>query len=188
MKHYGVIVVIIILILIQKLCGSGLRTFNSKYHINNVETYINEEKIKVLKQLHDKNERLIMLLKKSIYNNEKNVKRLFNNWSGIIKEKELRMKKEVLAYNTNKGDKINICLTDPNTNKAILDINSMYFVFMHELAHVMTNDYSHNEEFWKNFRFLITFSIDNNLYKYVNYNKNPTLFCGYEINHTPYSD
>lgn len=188
MINYIIFVTIILLIILQKRCRTGLQTFNSKYHINNDSNSNNKEKIEVLKKLHYKNTRLINLLKESSYNNDKGVKRLFNNWSGIIKEKELHIRQEILAYNTNKGDKINICLTDPNTKKTIVDVNSMFFVFLHELAHVMTNDYSHNEEFWKNFRFLIKFSIDNNLYTYVNYNKKPTLFCGHEINHTPYSE
>ena len=34
------------------------------------------------------------------------------------------------------------------------------FVTLHELAHVMTVSVGHTEEFWTNFKFLLTKSVD----------------------------
>ena len=170
---------------IHQYCYCGLQYFKDAVVINDS---IVDEKIVQLNKLKQMEKQLLEKLRKSKYNSQKNVKRLFTNWSGVIHEKEVGIDKNVLAYNTNKGEKINICLKNPVTKTEITDINTMYFVLLHELAHVMTNDYKHNKEFWDNYRFLIKFSIDNGLYEYVNYNTDPVYFCGNSINYNPYSN
>ena len=56
---------------------------------------------------------------------------------------------------------------------------------MHELAHVMTNNWGHNKIFWDNFKFLIDNAVEFNLYKFVNYNQNPVKYCGIKIDSNP---
>lgn len=160
------------------------------YNSLKVETYSikqNDESKdrKTIQYLKYKTKRLLRKLKKSPHRNKKEVKRLMKNWSGVIKELKVKYKSDSIAYSVNKGERIHICLTDPNTGKMITDKNTMYFVLLHELAHVMTKEYSHNERFWNNFRFLLRFSIKKGMYRYVNYKESSVTFCGKNINHNP---
>ena len=83
-----------------------------------------------------------------------------------------------IGYTINKGDKIGLCIND--------DENTLFFVVLHELAHVITQSYGHDEKFWSNFEFLIKQSIKLNIYDYKNYNKNSINYCDKDITYTPY--
>ena len=90
---------------------------------------------------------------------------------------ETSYKKNHTSYSVNKGEHIYLCLR--NTDKKFVDINIIYFVMIHELAHLMTITYDkHSELFWNNFKFLEEKAIEYNLYKYIDYSKNPTKYCG----------
>tara|TARA_Y100000389_G_scaffold204952_1_gene261178 strand:- start:681 stop:1103 length:423 start_codon:yes stop_codon:yes gene_type:complete len=104
------------------------------------------------------------------------IKRL-RNWSGVIHE--LKFNTNILASNTNKGDYISICLT--NNDGGLNNRNENMWVLLHELAHVMTNDYAHNDEFWKHYKFLVHEAVKRGYYTYVDYTKNPQQFCGSKI-------
>ena len=83
-----------------------------------------------------------------------------------------------IGYTINKGDKIGLCIDD--------DENTLFFVVLHELAHVITKSYGHDEKFWENFEFLIKQSVKLNIYDYKNYNKKSTNYCDKDITYTPY--
>lgn len=83
-----------------------------------------------------------------------------------------------IGYTINKGDKIGLCITD--------DANTLFFVVLHELGHVITKSYGHDESFWKNFEFLIKAAVKLNIYDYKNYNKNPISYCNNDITYTPH--
>tara|TARA_Y100000389_G_scaffold196003_1_gene228212 strand:+ start:300 stop:860 length:561 start_codon:yes stop_codon:yes gene_type:complete len=95
---------------------------------------------------------------------------------------ETNYKQDYTSYSINKGEKIYMCLRNQNN---IVDINTLFFVMMHELAHVMTNNWGHNKIFWDNFKFLIDNAVEFNLYKFVNYNQNPVKYCGIKIDSNP---
>jgi len=50
-----------------------------------------------------------------------------------------------IAYNVNKGYEICICLAGD-------DINSAFYVLLHELAHMTVSEYDHSRKFWSNFK------------------------------------
>ena len=56
------------------------------------------------------------------------------------------------------------------------------YVLLHELAHVMAENYAHDDEFWRCFRFLIEFATKIGIYKKMNYKKNPQEFCNAYLN------
>jgi len=93
------------------------------------------------------------------------------------------------AYSQNKGEKIAFCLNkNKNNNEELIDMNTLIFVALHELAHVATKSVGHTPEFWDNFKFLITQAEKINIYKPINYKKNPQNYCDMEINNSPYFD
>ena len=189
MSKILIIVVLLLLILFQKNCYYGLIKFknsaNKLFYLNNTEQM--ESKTRSLDIMKERVDILVDKLKQSPYKNKITVKRLINKWNGNLNEIEATFKRnQILGYNINKGESIHVCLQDPNSNELIKDYNTMFFIVLHELAHIMTFNYKHNAEFWDNFAFLIRFSNQLGLYEYVNYNKTPVNFCGGVVDSTPY--
>jgi predicted metal-dependent hydrolase len=89
----------------------------------------------------------------------------------------------------NKGDKIAFCLNKRNeNNNKLIDINTLTFVALHELSHIMTESIGHKQDFWQNFKFLLTNAKEAGIYEPVDYKKNPKQYCGMTINDNPYYD
>jgi|TARA_B110000977_G_C11078722_1_gene492142 predicted metal-dependent hydrolase len=88
------------------------------------------------------------------------------------------------SYSVNKGEKIVFCIRSKKTHK-LVDINTMMFVAIHELAHVMTKSVGHTEEFWDNMKYLLKKGIKTGIYKAVDYKKKPVPYCGTEITDSP---
>lgn len=88
------------------------------------------------------------------------------------------------SYSVNKGEKIVFCIRSKKTHK-LVGINTMMFVAIHELAHVMTKSVGHTEEFWDNMKYLLKKGIKIGVYKPVDYKKNPVPYCGTEITDSP---
>ena len=89
-----------------------------------------------------------------------------------------------VAYSVNKGEELSICIREKDTNK-FLDMNTILFVSIHELAHIMTEETGHTERFWSNMRFLLEEGSKIGVYTPIDYSKNPVMYCGMEINSTP---
>jgi hypothetical protein len=82
------------------------------------------------------------------------------------------------AYVVNKAQELRICLQNE-------DENDTMFVLLHELAHVMSKSYGHNAEFKKNMDVLVKLAVKLNIYKPVDYTKEPVNYCGVTISSTP---
>ena len=89
------------------------------------------------------------------------------------------------SYSINKGDKIVFCLRSKNGDNKLVDLNTMMFVAIHELAHVMTKSIGHTDEFWDNMKYLLKKGIKLGLYRRVDYKKSPVPYCGTEITDSP---
>ena len=89
-----------------------------------------------------------------------------------------------VAYSVNKGDELSICIREKDT-EVFLDSNTVIFVAIHELAHIMSESTGHTEEFWDNMKYLLEEASKQGIYNPVDYSKNPTDYCGTEINSTP---
>jgi hypothetical protein len=89
------------------------------------------------------------------------------------------------SYSVNKGEKIVLCLRSRDGSNNIIDENTLMFVSTHELAHIMTKSIGHTDEFWDNFRYLLNKAIKLNLYKKIDYTKNPKKYCGMTITSSP---
>ncbi len=89
------------------------------------------------------------------------------------------------SYSVNKGEKIVFCLRDKKEGEQLVKENIMTFVSIHELAHLMTKSIGHEPDFWANFKLLLKVSIDNGLYKNIDFNSTPKPYCGIEITDTP---
>ena len=92
------------------------------------------------------------------------------------------------AYSENKGEKLAFCLDTKKNNGNLIDLNTLTYVALHELAHVATKSIGHTPEFWNNFKFLLTQAKNINIYKPINYKQNPQQYCGMTISDNPYFD
>lgn len=118
----------------------------------------------------------VQILIKSLSSTDEHRKLLEN---APLKFQERKDSKDI-GYTINKGEKIGMCTDGTNDN-------GLFFIVLHELAHVITKEYGHPEAFWKNFEKLIKKSVELGIYNYRNYNTDPVNICNYEISYTPYS-
>ena len=90
------------------------------------------------------------------YGDQENVKRLVKNFNPK-KIYEILPTSEYTAYSENKGEKLAFCVeTEKENGKGYLvDLNTLTYVALHELAHVMSESIGHTEEFWQNYKFLL---------------------------------
>jgi len=95
---------------------------------------------------------------------------------------------ELTAYSENKGEKLAFCLNTKKDGDKLIDINTLTFVALHELSHIMTESIGHKQEFWQNFKYLLQNAKDAGIYEPIDYKKNPTEYCSMNINDNPYYD
>ena len=86
------------------------------------------------------------------------------------------------SYSVNKGEQIVLCLRNKDE---LVDINTMMFVVLHEMAHLASVSIGHTEEFWNNFRWILEESINIGIYVKQDFEKKSVEYCGMDINSTP---
>jgi len=121
------------------------------------------------------------------YPNNDLVKRMKNGYNST-KIMETLPNSEFTAYSENKGEKLAFCLHTKKNGSQLIDINTLTYVAIHELAHIATKSVGHTPEFWKNFKFLLTQAEKINIYKPIDYKNNPKKYCGMTISDNPYYD
>jgi hypothetical protein len=95
---------------------------------------------------------------------------------------------ELTAYSENKGEKLAFCLNTTKEGNKLIDLNTLTFVALHELSHIMTESVGHKQDFWQNFKFLLENAKSAGIYDPVDYKKKPKEYCGMKINDNPYYD
>lgn len=87
------------------------------------------------------------------------------------------------SYSVNKGEKIIICIRQKDKNNTFVSKNTIMYVAIHELGHLMTEDIGHTTPFWDNFKFLLKEAMAPplNLYVKVDYAQDPHEYCGIQI-------
>ena len=88
------------------------------------------------------------------------------------------------SFTLDKGKEVHLCLRNKDTLQHH-DINTLMFVAIHELAHVMSISYGHNGEFAENFTYLLKKASEARLYNPVDYRTNNKHFCGIVIDSSP---
>jgi len=83
------------------------------------------------------------------------------------------------SYSVNKGEKIILCIRQKD--QSFVDKNTIMYVAVHELAHLMTSEIGHTTTFWTNFKFLLNEAISMALYKKTDYGDKPQDYCGIKI-------
>ena len=119
--------------------------------------------------------------------NEKNLpdkeisQRLKERWESC-KFRETSSHESAAAYTINKGDEMRLCVRN---NETLENMNTSMFVVLHELGHLMSISYGHNEEFRNNFSYVVHLASNLGIYKPEDFENKPVEYCGTEINTTP---
>tara|TARA_Y100000996_G_scaffold408583_1_gene387906 strand:+ start:311 stop:889 length:579 start_codon:yes stop_codon:yes gene_type:complete len=185
-KEYAIFLSVIIIFTM------GVNSLKKNIHLEVVKSSINNKEYYVRKlpdkqQAADKLAKLTLDLKKLINHVQGDMRdgvdKLENRFNSDIITENIPGSKYV-AYSVNKGQELSICIRDKETDRFI-DYNTIIFVAIHELSHIMTNSRGHTEEFWDNMKYLLEQASDIGIYSPVDYSSNPVNYCGEEINSTP---
>jgi hypothetical protein len=168
--------------------------YNLKCIISNVdgETYCVRDRTKLelaanlLAEVSQKCKELVLYVGKK-YPEDEDVMRLVKNFNPT-KISETLPTSEYTAYSENKGEKLAFCLNTTKKGDKLIDINTLMFVALHELSHIMTKTEGHKQIFWQHFKFLLTEAKEINIYTPVDYKKNPEPYCGMKITDNPLYD
>jgi len=194
-KHCVLLYIIIAFVIIIGLkIYSESDAYNLKCIISDVDgkRYCVRERLKMelaanlLASVTQKLKDLVIYCAKKFPDNE-NVQRMVQKFNPT-KISETLPTSEYTAYSENKGQKLAFCLNKEKNGSKLIDINTLSFVAIHELAHIMTLSEGHKQEFWQNFKFLLEQAKASNIYDPVNYKKNPESYCGMDITDNPYYD
>ena len=91
------------------------------------------------------------------------------------------------SYTQFKGKVLAICLREKETGQNNFENDdTLKFVDLHELGHVSSNSFGHNNEFWNNFRTLLHIAEEANMYTPINYSEHPLRYCGVDVHQNPY--
>jgi hypothetical protein len=189
----GVIMIAFIIILCLKIYSES-DAFNLKCIISDVDskTYCVRERPKLelaadlLAQVAKKCKILVNYVDKK-YPEDEDIQRLVENFNPT-KISETLPTSKLTAYSENKGKKIAFCLNKKKNTSELIDLNTLMFVAIHELSHIMTESVGHEPEFWANFKILLENAKEANIYDPQDYKKDPENYCGMQITDNPYFD
>ena len=92
------------------------------------------------------------------------------------------------SYSLNKGHKLVFCIRHKDNDGTFVDDNTLVFVGVHELAHLMTTEVGHTPLFWSNMKLLLEVATKQGIYKPENYEASPKKYCGIQITNSPLND
>jgi predicted metal-dependent hydrolase len=92
---------------------------------------------------------------------------------------EGKVDKRFTSYTVNKGEEVVLCLRTRDGRDALYDENLIFYVTLHELAHIASVTEEHNDEFNDNFAYLLSKASQWGLFKKVN---EPFHYCGMDVN------
>jgi len=200
------IAVILILYFLYKYVFDGTsyfssNIFNKQYQVRGSTSEIKQIKCNLLGDVYDRLETLVSILRNDqTLISDVPVQRLISNWNkGIILKETGNMESDA-AYVINK-QYMSICLvnfcddTKCSNINSLENLNLLAYVGIHELAHIMSMEIGHSNEFRTNFRFLLEYAkqidyydliLKRNIKLYIDLNDLPTPdnFCGVSVVNT----
>lgn len=89
------------------------------------------------------------------------------------------------SFSVNKGEKIVMCIRSRDGDEDNGDIerfNTLMYVVLHEISHIITEEVGHTKMFWDNFKWILDESERIDIYNKVDYSEEPEKYCGISIN------
>lgn len=135
-----------------------------------------------LAKINHQVDRLVLYMYQNDLPDRDTAQRLYYRWKKCDL-KETNSSEKSAAFTLNKSTEIRLCIRDKNGN--FEDLNTSIFVILHELAHVMSISYGHEEEFKSNFSYITHLASQLGIYRPEDFKRSPKMYCGVEINTTP---
>lgn len=146
-----------------------------------------ENAVKIMASIRQKLEKLYQHYKQDIaLSQDPPVSRFLARYSSeAFVENDMRS--QDTSYSENKGQRIVVCLRDKTKSPTypLIDENTIMFVLLHEMAHLMTETIGHTTEFWTNFKRILGDAVQVGIYSPVNYSQRPVPYCGMMITSSP---
>lgn len=159
------------------------RTDGREYMVQNLPD--KQEAAERLAEIHGDLVKILVEYRQPEYKQDEAVQALLNRFN-VDNMMENSVDSQYTSYSENKGEKIVLCLRDKTTAPyPLVDKNTVIFVTLHEMAHLMTYSNGHTPEFWSNFRRLLQDAQKLGVYQPVNYSKTPVEYCGMMITDSP---
>ena len=171
--------IIFIFILYQYHYYSKIENIVSTIDNRNYEVQIKEDSQEAANLIAQIREKLIIItdhLIKSYPDDDRSYRLKYNFKPNNIKEGIDNP--NYTSYSVNKGEQIVLCLRSHNK---LMDLNTMIFVVLHELAHICTLSIGHTTEFWDNFKWILEEAINIGIYKKQDFKLNNVDYCGMKI-------
>ena len=178
-----VLSIVFIYLLYQYHYYSKIEKISSKIDNRDYEVQIKEDAQEAADLIAQIRQKLILLVQHLIktYSNDERIERFKQNFNPD-KIKEGIDDPKYTSYSINKGEQIVLCL---RTNNKLMDLNTMMFVVLHEMAHICTESIGHTTEFWDNFKWILEESINIGIYKKQDFKLNNVEYCGMTITDSP---
>ena len=184
----SILLIIIIIFIISVFLLLRLDKYEVKYIKSNID---GQEYL--VRDLHDKQTAANMLatLKRNIltfsdylYQNKDSK---YKDFQTYIAQLHKRIKNVVVnestpdstytSYSINKGEQIVFCLRS-KYDGSLHNMNLLMYVALHEMSHVASPTYGHDDQFKKVFAFFAKTAMDLGLYTKLDFNNIPTEYCG----------
>ena len=166
----------------QKLYLEKIRASNgNEYLVRNLPDKV--EAANKLGSISDSLKNLVNSLNENDDNKSKYIKQLKESFNHEYITENIPGSLYV-AYSVNKGEELSLCIRKKGTEEFI-DDNTIIFVAIHELAHIMTPETGHTPLFWDNMKYLLEQASSQGVYIPVDYSQSPVKYCGMDINSTP---
>ena len=91
------------------------------------------------------------------------------------------------AYSRNKGEEMGLCMRS-KMGFGLHPMPILYFVSLHELAHMAINEYGHTDGFWATFQWLMREAIASGLLEENSIPANGFEYCGINVSYNPLYD
>ena len=115
----------------HKYCVRNRENLESSANLLEVVTQKCQKMVDILHEKYPEQERVIRL------------KKGFNPQ----RINEILPNSQYTAYSENKGEKLAFCLTKQKDGSNLIDVNTLTFVALHEVSHIMTKSIGHTDEF-----------------------------------------
>ena len=154
---------------------------NNEYLVRNLKD--KDKAADILAMLRMKLEKMCEVMKEK-HPNDESVKRMTEKFNSD-NISEAGKSNQYTSYSVNKGEKIVFCIRQKDEDESLVDENTITFVAIHELSHIMTKSVGHTPEFWDNFKKLLKEAVSINIYNKEDYAKNPKEYCGIKVSDSP---
>ena len=124
---------------------------NNEYLVRNLKD--KDKAADILAMLRMKLEKMCEVMKEK-HPNDESVKRMTEKFNSD-NISEAGKSNQYTSYSVNKGEKIVFCIRQKDEDESLVDENTITFVAIHELSHIMTKSVGHTPEFWTNFKSIL---------------------------------